>query len=111
MEWEGSKVLVLGLGQTGLSAIRWLEGRGAQVRAADTRAAPPGLAALQHTAMLRVTSELPVALDRTLVMAATAVLLLLGYFRLLPRPIRQRWPRRGCRRSRRASGLTFSSTA
>ncbi len=41
MEWQGRKVLVLGLGQTGLSAIRWLEKRGAQVRAADPREAPP----------------------------------------------------------------------
>ena len=42
-EWEGRQVLVLGLGDTGLSAIRWLEKRGAQVRAADTREAPPRL--------------------------------------------------------------------
>jgi len=41
--WQGRKVLVLGLGDTGLSAIRWLERRGAQVRAADTRPAPPAL--------------------------------------------------------------------
>ena len=43
MEWQGRKVLVLGLGQTGLSSIRWLEKRGAEVRAADTREAPPAL--------------------------------------------------------------------
>jgi UDP-N-acetylmuramoylalanine--D-glutamate ligase len=45
--WEGRQVLVLGLGQTGLSAIRWLEKRGATVRAADTREAPPGLGTVQ----------------------------------------------------------------
>jgi UDP-N-acetylmuramoylalanine--D-glutamate ligase len=45
--WQGRKVLVLGLGDTGLSAIRWLEKRGAEVRAADTRAAPPALGAVQ----------------------------------------------------------------
>jgi UDP-N-acetylmuramoylalanine--D-glutamate ligase len=43
VEWEGRKVLVLGLGDTGRSAIAWLAKRGAQVRAADTRAAPPAL--------------------------------------------------------------------
>ena len=42
-EWQARKVLVLGLGDTGLSAIRWLEAHGAEVRAADTRAAPPAL--------------------------------------------------------------------
>jgi len=38
---KGKKVLVLGLGDTGLSATRWVEARGGSVRAADTRAAPP----------------------------------------------------------------------
>ncbi|MGZ5081068.1 MAG: UDP-N-acetylmuramoyl-L-alanine--D-glutamate ligase, partial [Usitatibacter sp.] len=42
-EWKGRKVLVLGLGDTGLSCVRWLSGRGARIRAADTRAAPPAL--------------------------------------------------------------------
>ena len=45
--WEGRQVLVLGLGHTGLSAIRWLEKQGAAVRAADTRQAPPGLGTVQ----------------------------------------------------------------
>jgi UDP-N-acetylmuramoylalanine--D-glutamate ligase len=35
------RVLVLGLGDTGLSAARWVERQGGRVRAADTRAAPP----------------------------------------------------------------------
>ena len=47
MEWEGKTVLVLGLGDTGLSCIRWLEKRGARVRAADTREAPPALGEVQ----------------------------------------------------------------
>ena len=47
MEWNGRKVLVLGLGDTGLSSIRWLARRGAQVRAADTRQAPPALGTVQ----------------------------------------------------------------
>jgi UDP-N-acetylmuramoylalanine--D-glutamate ligase len=42
-EWEGRKVLVLGLGDTGVSCIRWLASRGAVIRAADSRASPPGL--------------------------------------------------------------------
>ena len=46
-EWQGKKVLVLGLGDTGLSAVRWLSRRGARVRAADTRAAPPALGAVR----------------------------------------------------------------
>jgi UDP-N-acetylmuramoylalanine--D-glutamate ligase len=42
-EWQGKSVLVLGLGDTGLSGIRWLARRGARLRAADTRAAPPAV--------------------------------------------------------------------
>ena len=41
MELKGRKVLVLGLGDTGLSMARWLVKRGADVRVADSRAAPP----------------------------------------------------------------------
>jgi UDP-N-acetylmuramoylalanine--D-glutamate ligase len=47
-DWEGRKVLVLGLGDTGLSCIRWLAKRGAKVRAADSREAPPGLGAVRE---------------------------------------------------------------
>src|SRR5688500_10810711 len=39
---KGKKVLVLGLGDTGLSMTRWLARQGAFVSVADTRAAPPG---------------------------------------------------------------------
>jgi UDP-N-acetylmuramoylalanine--D-glutamate ligase len=45
-DWNGKNVLVLGLGDTGLSAVRWLARQGARVRAADTRAAPPALGTL-----------------------------------------------------------------
>jgi UDP-N-acetylmuramoylalanine--D-glutamate ligase len=47
-EWNGKKVLVVGLGDTGLSAIRYLAKRGAIVAVADTRPAPPGLAVLRQ---------------------------------------------------------------
>lgn len=36
-------VLVLGLGETGLSLVRWLSHQGAQLRVADSRAHPPAL--------------------------------------------------------------------
>jgi UDP-N-acetylmuramoylalanine--D-glutamate ligase len=41
VELKGRKVVVLGLGDTGLSMARWLARRGAAVRVADSRAAPP----------------------------------------------------------------------
>ena len=44
-------VLVLGLGETGLSLVRWLSAQGARLRLADSRSEPPGLAeAGQHVA-------------------------------------------------------------
>jgi len=46
MNLAGKHALVLGLGETGLSLARFLDRRGARVRVADTRAEPPGLAAL-----------------------------------------------------------------
>src|SRR5688572_28778686 len=46
MELKGRKVLVLGLGDTGMSMTRWLARHGAEVRVADTRAAPPHARAL-----------------------------------------------------------------
>jgi len=42
-DWSGKAVLVLGLGDTGLSCVRWLAEKGARLRAADTRQAPPAL--------------------------------------------------------------------
>jgi len=41
MPLKGKRVLVLGLGDTGLSVANWVESEGGLVRAADTRAAPP----------------------------------------------------------------------
>ena len=51
--WADKQVLVLGLGETGLSLARWLAAQGARVRVADSRAEPPGITALR--------SELPQA--------------------------------------------------
>jgi UDP-N-acetylmuramoylalanine--D-glutamate ligase len=42
VELWGRRVLVLGLGDTGVSVARWVARLGGKVRAADTRAAPPG---------------------------------------------------------------------
>jgi UDP-N-acetylmuramoylalanine--D-glutamate ligase len=44
---RGQTVLVLGLGETGLSLARWLNAQGAKVRVADSRAEPPGVATLR----------------------------------------------------------------
>ncbi|MFL6574444.1 MAG: UDP-N-acetylmuramoyl-L-alanine--D-glutamate ligase [Burkholderiales bacterium] len=41
MELGGKRVLVLGLGDTGLSVARWVERCGAKPRVADTRQSPP----------------------------------------------------------------------
>ncbi len=41
MKLRGRRVLVLGLGDTGLSVANWVNSEGGIVRAADTRAAPP----------------------------------------------------------------------
>jgi len=46
LELSGKKILVLGLGDTGLSCARWLAARGAVVTVADTRSAPPHAARL-----------------------------------------------------------------
>jgi UDP-N-acetylmuramoylalanine--D-glutamate ligase len=43
VNWHGKKILVLGLGDTGLSVVRWGKRAGADIRVADTRSAPPGL--------------------------------------------------------------------
>ena len=41
VDWKDRKVLVLGLGDTGLSMTRWLARHGAQVSVADSRSDPP----------------------------------------------------------------------
>ncbi|HEY8084299.1 MAG TPA: UDP-N-acetylmuramoyl-L-alanine--D-glutamate ligase [Methylophilaceae bacterium] len=47
LDLKNKQVLVLGLGDTGLSALRWLSGQGAKLTAADSRDAPPNLALVQ----------------------------------------------------------------
>ena len=44
---KDKKVLVLGLGETGLSSLRWLATQGACLSVADTRDSPPGLDTLK----------------------------------------------------------------
>ncbi|MGA8146477.1 MAG: UDP-N-acetylmuramoyl-L-alanine--D-glutamate ligase [Gallionellaceae bacterium] len=46
--WADKKVLVLGLGETGLSLVRWLTVQGAMVSAADSRDNPPFIQVLRE---------------------------------------------------------------
>ncbi len=47
LELKDKQVLVLGLGDTGLSALRWLARQGAVLSVGDTRATPPGIEVLK----------------------------------------------------------------
>jgi UDP-N-acetylmuramoylalanine--D-glutamate ligase len=47
LDLKNKQVLVLGLGDTGLSALRWLSDQGAKLTVADSRDAPPNLALVQ----------------------------------------------------------------
>ncbi|WP_153111898.1 UDP-N-acetylmuramoyl-L-alanine--D-glutamate ligase [Propionivibrio limicola] len=47
MELEGKRVLVIGLGETGLAMAKWLGRQGARVRVADSRPTPPNVDALR----------------------------------------------------------------
>ncbi len=48
MELKGKRVLILGLGESGLACTLWCLRQGAQVRVADSRSAPPYLAELNR---------------------------------------------------------------
>ncbi len=50
MELYGKRVLVIGLGESGLAMAKWLHRQGARVRVADSRPAPPNEEALQRVA-------------------------------------------------------------
>ena len=49
IELKAKRVLVLGLGETGLSALRWLATKGAVMSAADSRDNPPNIDDLRRT--------------------------------------------------------------
>jgi UDP-N-acetylmuramoylalanine--D-glutamate ligase len=50
MELKGKRVLVVGLGESGLAMAKWLHRQGARVRVADSRANPPNVADLRAAA-------------------------------------------------------------
>ncbi len=50
MELKGKRVLVVGLGESGLAMAKWLHRQGAFVRVADSRSNPPNVEALQQVA-------------------------------------------------------------
>ncbi len=50
MELKGKRVLVVGLGESGLAMAKWLHRQGAVVRVADSRVSPPNADALAHAA-------------------------------------------------------------
>ncbi len=50
MELTGKRVLVIGLGESGLAMAKWLHRQGAFVRVADSRDNPPNVEALQKVA-------------------------------------------------------------
>jgi len=50
MELKGKRVLVVGLGESGLAMAKWLHRQGALVRVADSRDNPPNVVALQQVA-------------------------------------------------------------
>ena len=47
-QFKNKSILVLGLGETGLSMLRYLKAQGARLRVADSRNAPPGLTQAAH---------------------------------------------------------------
>ncbi|MGB9354300.1 MAG: UDP-N-acetylmuramoyl-L-alanine--D-glutamate ligase, partial [Azonexus sp.] len=50
MELKGKRVLVIGLGESGLAMAKWLHRQGAFVRVADSRGNPPNLEELARVA-------------------------------------------------------------
>ena len=48
MNLYGKTILVLGMGETGLSMAKWLSRIGSKIRVADNRTAPPNLSALEQ---------------------------------------------------------------
>ncbi|MCK6413242.1 MAG: UDP-N-acetylmuramoyl-L-alanine--D-glutamate ligase [Azonexus sp.] len=50
MDWQGKRILVIGLGESGLAMAKWLTRQGACVRVADSRTAPPNVEQLRAVA-------------------------------------------------------------
>lgn len=79
IELKNKRVLVLGLGETGLSALRWLNRQGARLSVADTRQNPPGIEALK-TELPNVTIHIgafkeTIFTDKDLIVASPGVAL------------------------------------
>ncbi len=79
IELKNKRVLVLGLGETGLSALRWLNRQGAHLSVADTRQNPPGIETLK-TELPNVTIHIgafkeTTFIDKDLIVASPGVAL------------------------------------
>ena len=112
LDFSGKRVLVIGLGDTGLSCARWLAAQGAQVSVADSREAPPHAqrlaellpqvplftgpfddARLQSPDLLVVSPGVPLA-DPAIARALAAGVEVVGDVELFARAIRARNARR-----------------
>lgn len=79
IELKNKRVLVLGLGETGLSSLRWLNRQGAHLSVADTRQNPPGIETLK-TELPNVTIHIgafkeTTFIDKDLIVASPGVAL------------------------------------
>ena len=79
IELKNKRVLVLGLGETGLSALRWLNRQGAHLSVADTRQNQPGIETLK-TELPNVTIHIgafkeTTFIDKDLIVASPGVAL------------------------------------
>ena len=79
IELKNKRVLVLGLGETGLSALRWLNRQGAHLSVADTRQNQPGIETLK-TELPNVTIHIgafkeATFIDKDLIVASPGVAL------------------------------------
>jgi UDP-N-acetylmuramoylalanine--D-glutamate ligase len=79
IELKNKRVLVLGLGETGLSALLWLNTKGAILSAADTRDNPPNIdslaRSLPHVAIHTGAFKTQILLDAELIVISPGVAL------------------------------------
>ena len=79
IELKSKRVLVLGLGETGLSALRWLATKGAVLSVADSRDNPPNMADLARdmpqVAVYTGKFKAPILLDAELIVISPGVAL------------------------------------